>query len=803
MGLKGKILLIAITVSVVGVGIALSVGGHFYGKAYNEALQSRSVAIAQGLKIQMDRILQLGIDMESLVGFEKQCRDVVDTYEGIDFAMVVGRDQTILFHSDATRNGTRLMDSSLAEAVRSKAAATAKYEIGGTSGSAAVIPIVAADGAYLGSVAVGLSEATIIGRLQAMTLTRVGLALVLLLLGVSVMVAALRRYVTTPIERLVSSMDRVRADPVDLTQRVAVESRDEIGALAQTFNGLMQSLQETTVSKATLADAYAALQASEARYRELVSNANVIILRLALDGTVTFFNEFAELFFGFASGDIVGRHVVGTIVPPRETDTGRDLGGMIAAIIEYPDRYAVNENENMTRDGRRVFVRWANRVIRDAQGKPVGLLAIGQDITEKKRTDAELDKHRHHLETLVQDRTVALSVAKEAAEAANRAKTTFLANMSHELRTPLNGIMGMADLAKRRATDPRQIDQLQHVARSSKHLLGIINDILDVSRIESNKLSLEEKDFRLAEVTDNVLSLFEPRATEKGLGFFVDLPGDLADRRLLGDPVRLGQVLINLAGNAVKFTEAGSVTVRAGVERETSTDLVLRFEVADSGIGISDTDRQRLFSAFEQADGSLTRRYGGTGLGLAISKGLVQMMGGSIGVDSQPGRGSTFWFTARVGKAAESAPKVEPAPASDAERQLGARFRGTRVLLAEDEPVNQEVARELLEDAGLRIDVADDGAAAVEMAGRTEYALILMDMQMPHLNGLDATRAIRAMAGRERTPIIAMTANAFAEDRQRCLAAGMNDFIVKPVQPERLFETVAWWLDPAQQAGHD
>jgi len=245
------------------------------------------------------------------------------------------------------------------------------------------------------------------------------------------------------------------------------------------------------------------------------------------------------------------------------------------------------------------------------------------------------------------------------------------------------------------------------------------------------------------------------------------------------------------------------VTVRAGVERETSTDLVLRFEVADSGIGISDTDRQRLFSAFEQADGSLTRRYGGTGLGLAISKGLVQMMGGSIGVDSEPGRGSTFWFTARVGKAVESAPKVEPAPASDAERQLGARFRGTRVLLAEDEPVNQEVARELLEDAGLRIDVADDGAAAVEMAGRTEYALILMDMQMPRLNGLDATRAIRAMAGRERTPIIAMTANAFAEDRQRCLAAGMNDFIVKPVQPERLFETVAWWLDPAQQAGHD
>jgi CheY-like chemotaxis protein len=270
---------------------------------------------------------------------------------------------------------------------------------------------------------------------------------------------------------------------------------------------------------------------------------------------------------------------------------------------------------------------------------------------------------------------------------------------------------------------------------------------------------------------------------------------------LTGDPLRLGQILLNLAGNAVKFTEQGVITLRARLVEDSPSDVLLRIEVEDTGIGIGPEDQKRLFTAFEQADGSMTRKYGGTGLGLAISKRLAQMMGGAVGVASTEGQGSTFWFTVRLGKATDA---VSPAPTfmgDTAEAQIKSRYAGTRVLLAEDEPINQEVSRGLLEDVGLAVDLAEDGAEAVSMAKQTPYALILMDMQMPNLNGVEATRAIRALPGYAQTPILAMTANAFDEDRQVCLDAGMNDHIGKPVDPERLFETLLKWLLHAQPSG--
>lgn len=500
-------------------------------------------------------------------------------------------------------------------------------------------------------------------------------------------------------------------------------------------------------------------------------------------------NQAFERLLGKAREEIIGKSVF-DMAPAEIAQRYHDMD---AALFEHPGTQTYDWVIQQPEGLRHVIFHKATFL--HANGSVAGLIGGITDVTELKQVQQELQLHRDNLEALVAERTEQLKDAKEAAEAASRAKSAFLANMSHELRTPMNGIMGMIDLVWRRTGDPKARSQLLKARQSSQHLLALINDILDISKIEAQRMTLELSPFRLRDVIDNMDGVLAHRAEEKSLRLLVPpVPQTIPDF-LLGDPLRLGQVLINLVGNAVKFTNSGSVSVRFDVIEESSADILLRCEVIDTGVGIKPEDVDRLFQSFEQADSSTTRRYGGTGLGLAISRRLVELMEGRIGVESRLGSGSTFWFEVRLqkyqalsGAAAGSTPNELP------ELQLRREFAGARVLLVEDEPINSEVSCCLLEDVGLVVDLAVDGLQAVEMARQNCYSAILMDMQMPNLNGVDATRAIRADSLNQRTPILAMTANAYEEDRRACFAAGMNEHLSKPIHPEQLFARLLKWL---------
>ena len=634
-GLRTKVTIIAAAVFVAAITAIVLTSGHYFGTVLTKAQISRAQSVSQGLALQMERILALGLSVRELRGFEQQCVETVRAHEGVEYAMIVSPDGEILFHSDREQMHTRLAPGPLSQAIAADVGSVDDRSLGlkfalsparDPSTEVRAISVIAYPQSIINS-----------ARNEMMQIT-LGVGVVVAALGLILLYAALSRYVNKPLDEVVQAIERLRSGETADAIRLPAAGSRELAIMVHGFNGML-------------------------------------------------------------------------------------------------DRVAARERE--------------------------------------------------------------LLAAKEAAETANRTKSEFLAMMSHELRTPMNAVLGMAELLNSTPLTERQSRYLRNINAGSSALLRILDDILNFTRVEMGELTIQHAPFALPRLVEKAVALLQETADEKGLAVKVHIDAAVPTV-VIGDAGRTRQILVNLLGNALKFTDKGTVTVRVGPAGE---DRV-RFSVTDTGIGIDPAFRKNLYRAFSQEDTGYARKYGGTGLGLAIVKRLCDAMEGSIDMESNPGKGSTFHFELPLPAAlAEARPDGNPtvAPAAVPQDEPAATLPQPgkkRVLVVEDNRLNQDLVIGYLEESVYEITLAANGLKGVEMFQRERFDVVLMDWQMPEMDGLEATRRIREIEqerSSQRTPIIAVTAHAMSGDREACLAAGMDDYLVKPYSHTSLLHTLDRW----------
>ena len=534
----------------------------------------------------------------------------------------------------------------------------------------------------------------------------------------------------------------------------------------------------------------AQLAALSRRERAILADAASAIIATDVDGLVTLFNPAAEALLGYSAAEVVDRMRMKSFHDAAEVQARSEaLAAELGRPLEVCEVFGAERNRSrewtwVRKDGSRVAVHLNVSALRDADNAVVGFIAIGSDLSERKKVEEQLE-----------ELNLALGKRSAQAESANRAKSEFLANMSHEIRSPLNAVLGVTQLLRRTPLDDGQRAYLQKIDVAGNALMGVINNVLDISKIEAGEMQLEDAPFALSELLDEVIALMSVGAAEKGVALRLEAEPGLP-AQLRGDLTRIRQILVNLASNAIKFTGAGSVRLVVAAQDRQADRLRLRLAVIDTGIGIEPEVLGRLFAPFTQADSSTTRRFGGTGLGLSIVRQLAELMHGEVGVFSTPGRGSEFWVLLPLA-IAESEAAQPPIP-STGERRLA----GLRLLAVDDSPVNLLICQHLLEREGAQLSLARDGHEALERlrAGPHDFDAVLMDVHMPGLDGNEATRRIRGELGLANLPVIALTASALAEERQGAFEAGMNDFIGKPFDAERLVRTVWRGVERARGA---
>ncbi|MBF0212121.1 MAG: response regulator, partial [Magnetococcales bacterium] len=527
-----------------------------------------------------------------------------------------------------------------------------------------------------------------------------------------------------------------------------------------------------------------------------------VCLVRAVNFTILYVNSGFERMFGYPRGELLGQSV--EVLHGPVDDHPDPVTETIRASLIRQGRWA-GDVQHVRKDGTPFWCHLSITAMTDADQGEL-MLGIHRDITESKRIEKELDQYRENLEALVCRRTMDLEKVKDAAETAARAKESFLVNMSHEIRTPMNGVLGMADLILSTPLNDQQRHYANTIHHSGRLLLRIINDILEFAKIRSGQFDLEILAFELTEVIQHIGDLFIQQAEQKGLTFDMEVEEEIPSA-LLGDPYRINQILFNLLGNAVKFTEQGSIHLAVAIVEEREADLVLQFTVTDTGIGISPECQGRIFETFTQEDGSVARRFGGTGLGLAIARQLVLLMDGTIWLESVPNQGSCFGFTARFGKQQPGDRRhylawqrpTEAQELSSIQHRKELKSVKGRTLLVEDNPVNQEVAEASLRLFGCEVILAENGQQALERFRTSDppFDLVIMDCELPVLDGFETTRRIRRIEAEERrsrTPIVALTAHVFHESRHKCLLAGMDDYLPKPFSQEDMGTVLLRWL---------